>query len=77
MFSYIDDTLQVFDNICFDEKATGEIFNIGPDEDYISIKELADLCANATSFNGEHEYIPLGRKKLSTQLVLQKNKKIL
>ena len=57
-FSYIDDTLQVFDNICFDQKAIGEIFNIGPDEDYISIKELADLCANATSFNGDHEYMP-------------------
>lgn len=56
-FSYIDDTLQVFDQICFDKKSKGEIFNIGPDEDYISIKELADLCANATNFNEPHQFL--------------------
>ncbi len=57
-FSYIDDTLQIFDRICFDEKSKSEIFNIGPDEDYISINELADLCANATNFNEPHQYLP-------------------
>ena len=57
-FSYIDDTLQVFEQICFEKKSAGEIFNIGPDEDYISIKELADLCANITNFNGPHQFLP-------------------
>ena len=40
------------------KKSAGEIFNIGPDEDYISIKELADLCANITNFNGPHQFLP-------------------
>jgi len=61
-FSYIDDTLQVFDKVCFDKSAVGQIFNIGPDEDYVTINELANLTANATGFNGEHEYMP-GRPK--------------
>jgi Nucleoside-diphosphate-sugar epimerases len=51
-------TLQIFDHICFNDKASGEVFNIGPDEDYISIKELANLCANETSYNGEHKFMP-------------------
>ena len=61
-FSYIDDTLQVFDKVCFDDSAVGEIFNIGPDEDYVTINELANITANATGYNGEHEYMP-GRPK--------------
>jgi|TARA_B110000285_G_scaffold63268_1_gene72729 UDP-glucose 4-epimerase len=61
-FSYIDDTLQIFDRIVFDTKAVGQIFNLGPDEDYISINELADLTANATGYNGLHQYMP-GRPK--------------
>jgi UDP-glucose 4-epimerase len=61
-FSYIDDTLQVFDELCFGDKAHGETFNIGPDEDYVTINELARLCANATGYNGLPEYIK-GRPK--------------
>ena len=61
-FSYIDDTLQVFDEICFGTKASSEIFNIGPDEDYITINKLAEMCANATGYNGKPEYMP-GRPK--------------
>ena len=55
-------TLQIFDRIVFDTKAVGQIFNLGPDEDYISINELADLTANATGYNGLHQYMP-GRPK--------------
>jgi UDP-glucose 4-epimerase len=54
-FSYIDDTLQVFDKICFSNEAVGETFNLGPDEDYITINELANMTANATGYNGEHQ----------------------
>lgn len=57
-FSYIDDTLQVFDRLCFDDKAVGETFNIGPDEEYISIKELADMCSNVTGTNINHQHMP-------------------
>ena len=63
-FSYIDDTLQVFERICFEKKSSREIFNIGPDEDYISIKELANLCANLTNFNQPHEFLPSRPKEV-------------
>jgi len=56
-FSYISDTLQVFDKLCFDKSAISEIFNIGPDEDYISVKELANICANIAKFNGDHLFV--------------------
>ena len=56
--SYIDDTLRIFDKICFDSSAKSEIFNIGSDEDYITIKELADTCANITGYNGKHKFEP-------------------
>ena len=61
-FSYIDDTLSVFDQICFDDRSNGELFNIGPDEDYVSIKELADICSNITGVNLAHQSMP-GRPK--------------
>jgi len=61
-FSYIDDTLQIFDEICFGAKANAETFNIGPDEDYVTINELAKLCANATGYNGMPTYMK-GRPK--------------
>lgn len=61
-FSYIDDTLQVFDEICFGDKSSSEIFNIGPDEDYVTINQLSELCANATGYNGQPQYMP-GRPK--------------
>jgi UDP-glucose 4-epimerase len=57
-FSYIDDTLQVFDEICFGSKSASETFNIGPDEDYVTINDLAKMCANATGYNGPPEYMP-------------------
>jgi UDP-glucose 4-epimerase len=57
-FSYIDDTLQVFDEICFGSKSASETFNIGPDEDYVTINDLAKMCANATGYNGPPVYMP-------------------
>lgn len=41
-FSYIDDFTPYIINAAFNEKADGEIFNIGPTEEY-SINELADV----------------------------------
>ena len=35
---------------------------LGPDEDYVTINTLAEMCANATGYNGKPHYMP-GRPK--------------
>jgi len=53
-FSYIDDCINCIENSIENPLASKEIINIGPDEEFISIRELADKCANITGFNSQH-----------------------
>lgn len=53
-FSYVDDCISCIEKTIFNNITSKEIINIGPDEEFISIKELADKCANITGFNGSH-----------------------
>ena len=41
-----------------DKKITKEIVNVGPDEETVSIKEVANLVANEVGFNGNPKFIP-------------------
>ena len=50
-FSYIDDCLYCLNELAFNENVKGEIINIGPDEEFVSINELSALCANETGCN--------------------------
>lgn len=47
-FSPIQDTLQVFEKLALDPIAAGEIFNVGPDEKLIQIRDLAATLAELT-----------------------------
>jgi UDP-glucose 4-epimerase len=47
-FSPVQDTLQVFEKLALDPVAAGEVFNVGPDENLIEIKELALILAELT-----------------------------
>lgn len=47
-FSPIQDTLQVFEKLALDPVAAGEVFNVGPDENTIEVKELSLLLAKLT-----------------------------
>ena len=60
-FSYIDDCIQCLEKMAFDQSTNSEIINIGPDEETITIKELADLCSNVVGTNKPHEYYSEGR----------------
>ena len=60
-FSYVGDCVQCLEKMGLDENIVYETINIGPDEDPITIKELADLCANETGFNGRPIYYTRGR----------------
>jgi UDP-glucose 4-epimerase len=61
-FSFIKDTLDPLLKACTQEKANSQIINIGPDEEFISINELAKKIARILNFQLEPIYMP-GRPK--------------
>ena len=56
-FSFIDDCIFCLERLAFDPNIKNDIFNIGPDEEFITIKDLANLIIRETGFNGEPKYI--------------------
>jgi UDP-glucose 4-epimerase len=56
-FSFIDDCIFCLEKLAFDSTIKNDIFNIGPDEEFISIKKLAELIIQETGFNREPTYI--------------------
>lgn len=55
-FSYVDDCISCIEETIYNNASSKQVINIGPDEEFVSIKELADKCANITNFNGNHIY---------------------
>lgn len=56
-FSYVDDCLSCLIQMIEDPSVVGHVINIGPDEEFVTIKQVAETCANVTGFNGEFEYV--------------------
>jgi UDP-glucose 4-epimerase len=56
-FSYVDDCLSCLIQMVEDPSVVGHVINIGPDEEFVTIKEVAETCANVIGFNGEFEYV--------------------
>ena len=52
-FSYVDDVIFCMEKLALDSSISKEIINIGPDEETITLLELAKLVANETRYNGE------------------------
>lgn len=57
-FSAIWDTLQVFERLLFAPEACGQVLNVGPDEEYITINELAQTIASLIGFDLQPIYYP-------------------
>jgi UDP-glucose 4-epimerase len=57
-FSYIDDVIYCLDKLAFESDVAGDIFNIGPDEEFITINELAELIARKLDFKLDPIYVP-------------------
>tara|TARA_B100000029_G_C16747418_1_gene656867 strand:- start:68 stop:502 length:435 start_codon:yes stop_codon:yes gene_type:complete len=55
-FSYVDDCISCIEKTLLNKNTSKEIINIGPDEEFITIKELADKCSNITGFNEKYIY---------------------
>ena len=56
-FSYIADVIYCLEKLALDKKINKEIINIGPDEESVSVLELAKLVANETGFNGKPIFV--------------------
>ena len=52
-FSYIDDCIYCLEKMALDKNINKEIINIGPDEEDVTISELAEMVANEIGFNGK------------------------
>jgi UDP-glucose 4-epimerase len=57
-FSYVDDCLSSLLKMIDEPSVVGQVINIGPDEEFVTIKEVAETCANLTGFNGAFVYVP-------------------
>jgi len=50
-FSYIDDCLNCLIPMLNQKNVIGEIINIGPDEEFVTINKIAEICSNVTGQN--------------------------
>ena len=50
-FSYIDDCLSCLIPMLDEKKLNKQIINIGPDEEFVTINKVAELCSNVTGIN--------------------------
>jgi len=57
-FSHVDDCIQCLEKMALDANIVSEIINIGPDEETITIKEMADIVAKLCEMPGPHMYMP-------------------
>ena len=56
-FSYVDDCIDCMEKSIFKKETSKQIINIGPDEETVTIKELAELCANEIGHNKEPIFV--------------------
>ena len=56
-FSYVDDCIDSLIKMATAD-VQGEVINIGPDEEFVTINKVAEICANVAGYNGEPIYMP-------------------
>lgn len=57
-FSFIDDVVEPLWVACQSQQAVGEVINIGPDEEHVTINELSRRLANIIGFDLDPIYMP-------------------
>lgn len=57
-FSFIQDDIACLQKLAFQEGLAGEIINIGPDEEFVTINELAAMIADIIHFELAPIYVP-------------------
>lgn len=49
-FSFVDDDIDILKRLAIENKALGEVINIGPDAEFVTINELANTIADILNF---------------------------
>jgi UDP-glucose 4-epimerase len=57
-FSFVQDDIDCLLKLGFENNVVGEIINIGPDEEFVTIKELAEIIADLLDFKLNPKYMP-------------------
>ncbi|GAB6052582.1 SDR family oxidoreductase [Magnetospira thiophila] len=57
-FSFVDDCIYCLKQMAFQENVVGEVINIGPDEEFVEIIELAEMISNLLGFNLNPVFMP-------------------
>ena len=57
-FSFIQDDVKVLEKLVFSDKVVGEVINIGPDEEFVTINQLAETIAKLLKFKLKPIYMP-------------------
>jgi len=57
-FSFISDVIYCLERLAFQKNVVGEVINIGPDEEFVTINELAQTIGRLLNFNLKPIYLP-------------------
>ena len=57
-FSFVEDSISCFEKALFRDDVNGKIYNIGPDEEFVTINELAEEIADILNFDLNPIYMP-------------------
>lgn len=57
-FSFIADDIECLRKLAFQDNVIGEVINIGPDEEFVTINYLAETIANLINFKLKPVYMP-------------------
>jgi UDP-glucose 4-epimerase len=57
-FSYVDDCIGSLLALVDNKSLNKDIINIGPDEEFVTINKIAEICSNVTGSNLAPEYYP-------------------
>lgn len=55
-FSFVSDDIEPLKKMAFDPSVVGEVINIGPDDEFITINELAEITAKLLDFDLRTNY---------------------
>ena len=55
-FSFIQDDIDILYKLAFEKSAVGEVINIGPDDEFVTINQLAGCIAEIIGFDLNPEY---------------------
>lgn len=57
-FSFVGDVVMPLEKLAFEKGAVGHVINVGPDEEFITINELAEVIAKILNFPLKPTYMP-------------------